>query len=594
MVLGSPVPGAPRKRASKPKVRTGCFTCKTRRVKCDEAKPACARCTSTGRKCDGYPLSKSSLVPRALAPAPGLGSRIESRALEFFFHKTAPQLAGLFAGEFFQGSVLKVSLVEPAIRQAMAAIGIVHEQAVLGRPYNPGEQRKPKAQARRKYPVPLNVPIQLYNRSIRAIVEKVISEPNPLPLVAMINILFTCFEYFQGNTETAAAHIRSGIRLLQDYRETQGASVTPWGTNYGSFEARFMEMEIAPLLSVFNINVVPTGLKERTYLIMNPVDDCGRVILADRFDTLYEARVGLMDLITSTVYHFKRSESGIQHKHYTGSQKIPIFEYVQLNLHRWRSCFDDLIRRQEKSWNKTQRRAADMIRIISHSTDFSVKSSQVVGECDWDSNRAMFEELIELTESILSDRFTDESSRTLALDSGMLFHLHIVAWKCRWPHLRRQGLDLLTRSPRREWQFEAQHYHAIFTRIMEIEEAYLRLPKDQSPANNILPPEHVRIHNFTVATLPLQPEKLDESEDPVHAVNFWCKPWGLDGPWGLITEHLQLKSSQRGAAAVPVNLASSKPSDVHGSWRCSAEDMQSNALSINAEALEFSTGGYLG
>ncbi|KAI1805901.1 hypothetical protein F4811DRAFT_569698 [Daldinia bambusicola] len=42
-----------RKRASKPKVRTGCITW-IRRVKCDETKPACTRCTSTGRKCDGY------------------------------------------------------------------------------------------------------------------------------------------------------------------------------------------------------------------------------------------------------------------------------------------------------------------------------------------------------------------------------------------------------------------------------------------------------------------------------------------------------------------------------------------------------------
>lgn len=37
-----------------PKVRTGCLTCKIRKVKCDEGKPSCLRCTSTGRKCEGY------------------------------------------------------------------------------------------------------------------------------------------------------------------------------------------------------------------------------------------------------------------------------------------------------------------------------------------------------------------------------------------------------------------------------------------------------------------------------------------------------------------------------------------------------------
>ncbi|KAI6090219.1 hypothetical protein F4821DRAFT_229955 [Hypoxylon rubiginosum] len=57
---------AKRKRASKPKVRTGCITW-IRRVKCDETKPACTRCTSTGRKCDGYdgqaPPRRKKLLP---------------------------------------------------------------------------------------------------------------------------------------------------------------------------------------------------------------------------------------------------------------------------------------------------------------------------------------------------------------------------------------------------------------------------------------------------------------------------------------------------------------------------------------------------
>ncbi|KAF2661493.1 hypothetical protein K491DRAFT_587058 [Lophiostoma macrostomum CBS 122681] len=34
--------------------KTGCGTCRTRRVKCDENKPLCQRCVDTGRQCDGY------------------------------------------------------------------------------------------------------------------------------------------------------------------------------------------------------------------------------------------------------------------------------------------------------------------------------------------------------------------------------------------------------------------------------------------------------------------------------------------------------------------------------------------------------------
>jgi hypothetical protein len=36
------------------KVRSGCSTCKQRKVKCDETKPECLRCTKAGKLCGGY------------------------------------------------------------------------------------------------------------------------------------------------------------------------------------------------------------------------------------------------------------------------------------------------------------------------------------------------------------------------------------------------------------------------------------------------------------------------------------------------------------------------------------------------------------
>ncbi|KAI5962839.1 hypothetical protein CANMA_003614 [Candida margitis] len=41
------------------RVRTGCWTCKKRHRKCDEAKPFCNNCKNTGRKCEGYELRLS-------------------------------------------------------------------------------------------------------------------------------------------------------------------------------------------------------------------------------------------------------------------------------------------------------------------------------------------------------------------------------------------------------------------------------------------------------------------------------------------------------------------------------------------------------
>ena len=43
-----------RKKVWHNKTRTGCKTCKNRRIKCDETRPACQRCVNSNRTCDGY------------------------------------------------------------------------------------------------------------------------------------------------------------------------------------------------------------------------------------------------------------------------------------------------------------------------------------------------------------------------------------------------------------------------------------------------------------------------------------------------------------------------------------------------------------
>ena len=74
-----------------------------------------------------------------------------------------------------------------------------------------------------------------------------------------------------------------------------------------------------------------------------------------------------------------------------------------------------------------------------------------------------------------------------------------MIWKCRWPHLRRRGLVLLLRSPKREWLLEAERYHALFTRVIEFEKSTLSVPFIDTPdedEEDFLPPEHARIHDF--------------------------------------------------------------------------------------------------
>lgn len=454
-------------------------------------------------------------------------------------------MGGYFESTFFRHTVLQLTLTEPAIRQASAAIGVLHEQTTLG------------AQESSKLGLLPITPIQMYNRSIRAILDKGKTDPNSYPLIATTNLLFIAFEYFQGSVDAAANHIQSGINILQAWRANNGGPPKlPWGKNYPSSQSQFMEVKIAPLLSTFNTNALGYSQGHHTDIFLNPISEQGELMFADRFENIIEARVALLDMIACANSHFYRFNNFRTHGPLDDPHSATVFKNIIKNLDRWQYLLDDLVIRRKTSWARKDQHSADAIRIIRISMSFGVTSFLADNECAWDSLRTEYEEAIELAERLVTDRdryASDGNSRTLSLDCGMIFSFHALAWKCRWPHLRRRALDVFRRIPKREWLLDMGHYHRIFSRIMELEENHLNLPPGAVPREDWLPPENVRIHDFKVVLIPGTPEWQTGYE-----VTFWSKPQGLDKPWLSLTENMQL-GTPSGSGAVPYNMISRKP-----------------------------------
>lgn len=63
--------GGRHKKEIKRRTKTGCLTCRKRRIKCDEQHPACRNCQKSKRECLGYdPIFKNNPGPAAIQPAP--------------------------------------------------------------------------------------------------------------------------------------------------------------------------------------------------------------------------------------------------------------------------------------------------------------------------------------------------------------------------------------------------------------------------------------------------------------------------------------------------------------------------------------------
>ncbi|KAI0126276.1 hypothetical protein BJ170DRAFT_628294 [Xylariales sp. AK1849] len=216
------------------KVKTGCHTCKIRKVKCDEAKPECSRCTSTGRKCDGYAVR---LEPGLTWYRPNhlfqsVDQPLEGRALQFFCEKVGPSLSGPLDPYFWTHLVLQFSNFEPAVRHSIISISSLYED------FNAGRKQKKQLQAK-------DFALRHYNAAIENL-----RTINNEPLVLLVCLLFVCVEILRGNREAAIQHCRHGIIILVRI----GASY-PWAIEHLS--PVFRRLSIIPLFFGCTIDSFP-------------------------------------------------------------------------------------------------------------------------------------------------------------------------------------------------------------------------------------------------------------------------------------------------------------------------------------------------
>ncbi|KAF9890531.1 hypothetical protein FE257_005936 [Aspergillus nanangensis] len=482
------------------------------------------------------------LTPVTPATLPG-----EERALDFFFNHAAYRLAGFFEASFWTGISLQLSLSEPAIRQALAAIGSLYEQEA-----SPSRRSTTLKQSN----VHPTLSLHLYNKSIQSVIQKT-RDPTATPIVVMATILFASYEFLRADATAASTHITNGVNLLQRWRDHNGehSKGLAWPQRYSSFQSHFMETELAPILSLFSVNSSQFAPGPHRRIVLNGVDDRGLVFIASEFRNIREARVAFTDLVTANVGIFERIESGLKKGELPTADSLAVFRDMQSCIHRWKINFEALCQEHQQVWDAKDMNAAIALRIMWHSAILGIRSYLVQEESDWDAYRADYEELVQLAECLLARPADNHDifANALSVDFGLIFPLHGAAWKCRWPDLRRRGLHLLTRVSKREWLLDADQYDTIFTRIMELEEASLGVTRGISQQANVLVPEYARIHDFYCEAVPYSAQWGHQV-----AITFVSKPQGPDGPWHFMTERIPVGVSSSGGVVLPSNLISCK------------------------------------
>ena len=256
------------------------ITFRVRRIKCDEAKPSCQRCSTTGRKCDGYssditissqtPKIFTNLIQRISVHIPG--NTEEKRGFDFFLRNTVAELSGYYHSSFWEQLVLAGSAQKSSLRHAIIAIGALHEDFSRKRlaPSTPLAEDKTQ------------FALNQYAKAMGAL-RRSLSSGKEEPLTALMScILFVCFDSLRGWFESAVVHLQSGLTILGDIRTLSTVikdNITPL----------FIRLSIQ---SVVYINTKSTH--DQIAFARKLMDVAGKeILISEEFESLEEARNAL-------------------------------------------------------------------------------------------------------------------------------------------------------------------------------------------------------------------------------------------------------------------------------------------------------------
>ncbi|KAI1388041.1 uncharacterized protein F4822DRAFT_300714 [Hypoxylon trugodes] len=458
----------PRKGSSK--VKTGCLTCKVRKVKCDEGKPHCRRCVSTGRKCDGYvPVASSTSLswhrPRHLFP--NVDDVKERRALQFFCQAAGPSLSGPMDPYFWTHLVMQFSTFEPAVRHSVVAISSLYERI-----HSESTSMQPIADNR--------LALFHYNSAIRDL-----KSMENEPLVLLVCILFVCIEFLLGNREAAIQHCKHGVLVLEN-----AETLYPWTKEHLS--PIFRRLTLFPFFFGFDYTSFPK--------LVNLDDQ-----LPPSFESFEEALYYLDGNTVRTVRLVRRGDDyrlgDMRHKP-VSSDLLSEQRKIKSLLGEWNSRFLDVL-------NKPSAVARSEETLCNINLKYEV--SQIWADVAFEYDETIYDKYLDKFRSMVAQAAQLHLSKPHDLrvapkfifEMGFVALLFYIVIKCRCLETRLRALSLMkVLGVSRENLWEVAPMHAIGRRSVELEHDCLIDETDQlstPPRWPGLPPDESRIRDSTTS-----------------------------------------------------------------------------------------------
>lgn len=207
------------------KVRSGCETCRTRRIKCDETKPTCIRCLKLGRSCvydrvkTFIPQDRTATVQTA-KNFPSLSGKLnipqgdtdEQRFFDYYlqskksrFANTVVTLPVMNITIAYLNLVPQIAQTSQTVRHAISASASAEEHLLR-------QEDAPDWLIRQQ------------ERYFKSTVNAILKDDLSIEELLMCCLLLFAYSCFTSDYKAVELHFQSGLRLVEERKQTSRAS----------------------------------------------------------------------------------------------------------------------------------------------------------------------------------------------------------------------------------------------------------------------------------------------------------------------------------------------------------------------------------
>ncbi|KAF5584092.1 Zn(2)-C6 fungal-type DNA-binding domain-containing protein [Fusarium pseudocircinatum] len=394
-----------------------------RRVKCDEARPSCVKCTSTGRTCDGYEEAAAGQQSQIQTVIGGYSNSQEARSIQFFIERTLSQLTSFFPDEFWGISVLQVAHCEPSISHALVSFAAYHEAFTNG---IPGDK----------------IPFALkhYNLSIKELQ----ASHGSLSHVHLVSCLI-----LQGHTETAIRLFKHGHHMMSQFRQATGLNgiLNHVQTLFNrlALQVAILVGDVMPQLSLKCVSGSQLMMANANYT----------------FSSLLEAREAL-----NAILALRLTE--------TVTNSVLVAEFSH-----WSQAFDKFVTsRDGLPFSPNEQRSLALIDLHRRYFNIVLPWESTSSHQDFlslDNHTGDFEELVNCASRVLETDTVPQAAPLFHLEIGVVPVLFVIVAWCRDPGIRRKAISLLMSRQAQEGVWSSHLTGRVARRIMEAEEEMLEV-----------------------------------------------------------------------------------------------------------------------